>query len=83
VVTNDEICEHIDSTDQWIRDRTGIITRRFAAPDETVVDMAEASARAALGSAGLKAAQVDAVIVATVTRPYQTPAVAPILADQA
>ena len=39
IVTNEEICERIDSTDEWIRERSGIITRRFAAPDESVVDM--------------------------------------------
>jgi 3-oxoacyl-[acyl-carrier-protein] synthase-3 len=58
------------------------VSRRFAAKDESVVDMAEAATRDALASAGLEAAQVDAVIVATVTHPYQTPAAAPILADR-
>jgi 3-oxoacyl-[acyl-carrier-protein] synthase III len=82
VVPNSELVEAIDSSDEWIRERSGIVSRRFAAKDETVVDMAEASARDALGSAGLEAAQVDAVIVATVTHPYQTPAAAPILADR-
>jgi 3-oxoacyl-[acyl-carrier-protein] synthase-3 len=82
VVTNDEICEHIDSSDQWIRERTGIITRRQAAPAETVVDMASAAAGEALKSAGLTASQIDAVIVATVTHPYQTPGAAPMVADR-
>jgi 3-oxoacyl-[acyl-carrier-protein] synthase III len=82
IVTNEEICERIDSSDQWIRERSGIVSRRFAAKDESVVDMAEAATRDALASAGLEAAQVDAVIVATVTHPYQTPAAAPILADR-
>ena len=40
VVTNDEICTMMDSSDQWIRERSGIIERRWAAPDESVVDMA-------------------------------------------
>jgi 3-oxoacyl-[acyl-carrier-protein] synthase-3 len=82
VVTNDEICEHIDSTDQWIRERSGIITRRYAAVEETVVDMASAAARDALKSTGLTASQIDTVIVATVTHPYQTPGAAPIVADR-
>ena len=82
VVMNAEIVEQIDSSDQWIRERSGIVSRRFAAKDESVVDMAEAATRDALASAGLEAAQVDAVIVATVTHPYQTPAAAPILADR-
>lgn len=82
VVTNEEICETIDSSDQWIRERTGIISRRRAAPTETVVDMASAAGLEALKSSGLKASQVDVVIVATVTHPYQTPAAAPIVADR-
>jgi 3-oxoacyl-[acyl-carrier-protein] synthase-3 len=82
VVMNSEIVDQIDSSDQWIRERSGIVSRRFAAKDESVVDMAEAATRDALASAGLEAAQVDAVIVATVTHPYQTPAAAPILADR-
>jgi 3-oxoacyl-[acyl-carrier-protein] synthase-3 len=82
VVTNDEICEDVDSSDQWIRERTGIITRRRAAPTETVVDMASTAGLEALKSAGLTASQVDAVIVATVTHPYQTPGAAPIVADR-
>ena len=65
VVTNDEICEDVDSSDQWIRERTGIITRRRAAPTETVVDMASTAGLEALKSAGLTASQVDAVIVAS------------------
>jgi len=82
VVTNDEICEHIDSSDQWIRERTGIVTRRFAALEETVVDMASAAALEALKSAGLTPSQVDAIILATVTHPYQTPGAAPMVADR-
>ena len=46
VVTNDEICRTIDSSDEWIRERSGIVSRRWAAPDETVVDMAEHAAAA-------------------------------------
>ncbi|GAB3447169.1 ketoacyl-ACP synthase III [Phycicoccus ginsengisoli] len=82
VVPNSEIVDLIDSSDEWIRERSGIIERRFAAPEESVVDMSEAATREALTAAGLEAAQVDAVIVATVTHPYQTPAAAPILADR-
>jgi 3-oxoacyl-[acyl-carrier-protein] synthase III len=82
VVPNSEIIDKIDSSDQWIRERSGIISRRFAAPEESVVDMGEHATRDALANAGLEAAQVDAVVVATVTHPYQTPAAAPILADR-
>src|SRR5665647_3890062 len=62
VVTNDEICEHIDSSDQWIRERTGIITRRRAAPAETVVDMGSAAALDAINSAGLTVSQIDVIL---------------------
>ncbi len=77
VVPNSEVIEKINSSDEWIRERSGIISRRFAAPDESVVDMAEHATREALEMAGLEAGQIDAVIVATVTHPYQTPAAAP------
>ena len=80
VVTNDEICEHIDSSDEWIRERSGIITRHFAAADESVVDMAAAASEKALAAAGISADQVDAVIVGTVTHLWQTPSAAAELA---
>ncbi|GAB2676856.1 beta-ketoacyl-ACP synthase III [Thalassiella azotivora] len=82
VVTNDEICEHIDSSDQWIRERSGIVSRRFAAPDESVTDMAEHASRVALERAGISGADVDVVLVATVTHPYQTPSSAALLAHR-
>ncbi|TPG19627.1 beta-ketoacyl-ACP synthase III [Pedococcus bigeumensis] len=82
VVMNSEIIEAIDSSDEWIQERSGIKSRRFAAKDESVVDMSEPATRDALVAAGLEASDVDAVIVATVTHPYQTPAAAPILADR-
>lgn len=82
VVTNDEICEHIDSSDEWIRKRSGIATRRFARPDETVIDMSEIACREALQKAGVGVEQIDVVLLATVTHPYQTPAAAPMLADR-
>jgi 3-oxoacyl-[acyl-carrier-protein] synthase-3 len=82
VVTNDEICEKIDSTDQWIRERSGIISRRFAAADETVIDMSAAAAADAIKMAGITPSQISAVLVATVTHPYQTPSAASMLADR-
>jgi 3-oxoacyl-[acyl-carrier-protein] synthase-3 len=73
IVTNEEICERIDSTDEWIRERSGIVTRRFAAPDESVVDMSVAAAGKALANAGIDADQIGCVMLATVTHPLQTP----------
>jgi 3-oxoacyl-[acyl-carrier-protein] synthase-3 len=76
IVTNDEICERIDSSDEWIRERSGIIERRYAAPDESVVDMATNAASEALASSGITADQIGMFLVATVTHPYQTPSAA-------
>ena len=76
VVTNAEICERIDSSDEWIRERSGIISRRFAAPDESVVDMAVAASGKAIANAGIQADQIGAVLLATVTHPLQTPSAA-------
>ena len=80
VVTNEEVCEFIDSSDQWIRERSGIITRRIANEQETVTFMAEAAARNAIENSGIELAQIDALLVATVTHPFQTPAAAPLIA---
>jgi 3-oxoacyl-[acyl-carrier-protein] synthase-3 len=76
VVTNAEILEHIDSSDEWIQTRSGIKERRWAEPDETVLMMATESAKEALAQSGVDAAQIGCVIVATVTHLYQTPAIA-------
>ncbi|MGI9196106.1 MAG: beta-ketoacyl-ACP synthase III [Candidatus Nanopelagicales bacterium] len=76
VVTNAEVCEKIDSTDEWIRERSGIVERRYAAPDESVVDLASTAAEKALAGSGITADQVGFVLVATVTHPFQTPSAA-------
>jgi 3-oxoacyl-[acyl-carrier-protein] synthase-3 len=76
VVTNAEICERIDSSDEWIRERSGIVERRFAGADETVADMAVASAGKAMAHAGVAPEDVDCVIVATVTHLLATPSAA-------
>ncbi len=82
IVTNDDVCQWIDSSDEWIRQRTGIVTRHRAARDVSVVDMAEGAAREALRAAGIDAAQLGAVIVSTVTHPYATPSAASLLAER-
>jgi 3-oxoacyl-[acyl-carrier-protein] synthase-3 len=76
VVTNEEICTRIESSDEWIRSRSGIERRRFAGPDESVATMATAAAADALTDAGLTPADVDVVLVATATHLLQTPAAA-------
>ena len=74
VVTNDEICENVDSSDEWIYTRTGIKSRRFARRDETVVQMGVNAGRTAIANALLSGADIDAVILATNTHLLQTPA---------
>ena len=81
VVTNDEICEVLDSTDEWIQTRSGIRTRRFAAEGETLISMATVAAERALAVAGVSAEQLGCVIVATSTHPEHTPASAAQVAD--
>ena len=82
VVTNAEICERIDSSDEWIRERSGIIERRYAAEDESVADMAVEAANVAIERSGVPAAEIGMVLIATVTHPLQTPSVATEVADR-
>jgi beta-ketoacyl-[acyl-carrier-protein] synthase III len=80
VVTNDEICRTIDSSDEWIYSRSGIKTRRYAGPDETALSMACEAGRRACTAAALPGASIDAVIVATSTNFRNTPSCAPQVA---
>jgi 3-oxoacyl-[acyl-carrier-protein] synthase-3 len=76
IVTNDELSRTIDTSDEWIRERTGIRQRHFAANHETTAYMGTAAARAALADAGATAADVDAIILATSTPDQAFPAAA-------
>jgi 3-oxoacyl-[acyl-carrier-protein] synthase III len=81
VVTNhDLIARGVDTDDEWIKSRVGIAERRWADPDETVVDMAETAASKAMANSGVSPADVDFVLVATCTMPEPVPAAAPQLA---
>jgi 3-oxoacyl-[acyl-carrier-protein] synthase III len=82
VVPNSEIVEAIDSSDEWIQQRSGIKTRRFADDSETVVAMSVAASRDALAQAGVDARQVDCVVVATVSHLLQTPSAATAVAHE-
>jgi len=82
VVPNSEIVDAIDSSDEWIRTRSGISERRWATPEETVVAMSVAASRKALAAAGLEPQQIDCVIVATVSHFLQTPSAAALIADE-
>ena len=82
VVPNSEVVEAIDSSDEWIQQRSGIVTRRWAGPEESVQMMSVEASRIALERAGLDAAQIDCVVVATVSHLLQTPAVATAIAHE-
>ena len=76
LVPNAEIVERIDSSDEWIRTRSGIASRRWANDEETVVAMSVAASGKALAHAGLTPDQIGCVVVSTVTHLYQTPSAA-------
>ncbi|MER8003560.1 ketoacyl-ACP synthase III [Streptomyces sp. NPDC095613] len=82
IVPNEVILETIDSSDEWIRSRSGIATRHWASPEETVAAMSAEAAGKALADAGIAPEQIDAVVVATVSHFKQTPAVATEIADR-
>ena len=80
VVTNDDLAKIVDTSDEWIRSRVGIESRRVAAADETVADMAEAAGAKALAASGLAPAAIDLVIVATCSPEVPLPPVAATVA---
>ena len=81
VVTNDDIAGPIDSSDEWIRQRTGIITRKRADQEQSLIDMAVEASNEAISKAGIKPEEIGTVILATITFPYQTPSGASLLAE--
>jgi 3-oxoacyl-[acyl-carrier-protein] synthase-3 len=82
VVPNADVVAAIDSSDEWIQQRSGIRTRRWATPEETVQAMSVSAARDAMAEAGVSAEQVDCVVVATISHLMQTPAVASAVAHE-
>src|ERR1043165_5907265 len=76
VLTNDDLAKMVDTSDEWIRTRSGIRERRIAAPDEHASDMGVAAGKRALEDAKLNASEIDLLIVATVTPDMPMPAVA-------
>ena len=82
IVTNEELSQHVDTSDEWIVTRTGIRERRIAAPEEALTDLALPACRAALDQAGVHPAEIDLLIVATVTPDMTFPSSGAILADQ-
>lgn len=82
VVTNEDLSKVMDTTDQWIRERVGIVERRFADKDESLVDMAVLAGARAITDAGLAPSDVDTVIVANCTMPWLIPNAAGQTADR-
>ncbi len=81
VLANEELSKLVDTNDEWIQTRTGIKERRIAAPEEATSDLCLPAARAALADAAVAGAEVDLIIVATITPDMLFPATAAILAD--
>jgi len=82
VVTNDELSTMMDTSDEWIRERTGIRERRIAASDEALSDLCMPASQQALEDAGVKGSDIDLIIVATVTPDMAFPSTGALLADQ-
>jgi 3-oxoacyl-[acyl-carrier-protein] synthase III len=81
VLTNDELSTIVDTTDEWIMERTGIRERRIAAPEEALTDLALPAARAALAQAGVDPREIDLLLCATVTPDMMFPTSSALLAD--
>jgi 3-oxoacyl-[acyl-carrier-protein] synthase-3 len=81
VLTNDDLSEMVETSDDWIRTRTGIGERRLAADDETTATMAVEASRQALEIAGLHPSQLDVIIVATATPDHIFPSTACLVQD--
>ncbi len=81
VMTNDDLAAYVDTSDEWIRERTGIRERRIASPDEALTDIALPAARAALAEAGVMAGDIDLLICATVTPDMMFPTSSALMAD--
>ncbi|HXG76702.1 MAG TPA: beta-ketoacyl-ACP synthase III [Gaiellaceae bacterium] len=82
VLTNDELARMVDTSDEWIRERTGIRERRIAAEDEALTDIARPAAVAALEDAGAEPEEIDLLICATVTPDMMFPTSSALLADE-
>ncbi|MDI2097973.1 beta-ketoacyl-ACP synthase III [Ruicaihuangia caeni] len=82
IVPNDDLIGPIDSSDEWIRQRTGIVTRTRASEGILALDLATDAAREAIERSGVPAEKIDLVIVATISNVQQTPSMAAVVADR-
>jgi 3-oxoacyl-[acyl-carrier-protein] synthase III len=81
VFTNKDLEQYVDTTDEWIVERTGIRERRFATKEQALTDIAAPAAVAAMSNAGVDAASIDLIVVATVTPDMMFPTSSALLAD--
>ena len=82
IMTNDDLTAFVDTSDEWIQERTGIRERRIAAPDEALTDIALPAAREALADAAVDASEIDLLICATVTPDMMFPTSSALMADE-
>jgi 3-oxoacyl-[acyl-carrier-protein] synthase-3 len=82
ILANDELATLVDTSDEWIRERTGIRERRIARDDEALTDIALPACRRALAMAGVEPSSIDLVVVATVTPDMAFPSASALLADE-
>jgi 3-oxoacyl-[acyl-carrier-protein] synthase III len=82
VLSNDELSRIVDTSDEWITERTGIKERRIAAPEEALTDLAMPAARAALAQANVDPKDIDLLVCATVTPDMMLPTSSALLADE-
>jgi 3-oxoacyl-[acyl-carrier-protein] synthase-3 len=82
IMTNEDLTAFVDTSDEWIQERTGIRERRIAAPDEALTDIALPAAREALSDAGVEASEIDLLICATVTPDMMFPTSSALMADE-
>ena len=81
-VPNDDLVAAIDSSDEWIRQRTGIVTRTRALPETSALDLAAAASQEAVAASGVAPQEIDLVIVATISNVQQTPSISAVVADR-
>jgi len=81
-VTNDDVAGPIDSSDEWIRQRTGIVTRKRASAGLSLMDMAVDASQQAISRAGIDPSEIGAVLFSTISHPFQTPSAAALLAEK-
>ena len=80
-VPNEALIGPIDSSDEWIRQRTGIVERRRASHDISATDLATEAGREAIERSGLQPSDIDALIIATISNPVQTPSMSALVAE--